>query len=298
MEIIKTKKEFVMETLQIIIGIIIMNLGFYFFFLPTHLIIGGVTGMSILLEKANLFTNMPVFYSLVIFILNLIFLLIGLIFLGKEFFLKTIFGSLFVPFVLFILELSGIDQHYIINQISEPLRLVIAAVLGSLIVSSGLGLVFRNSGSTGGIDIAQIILNRKYHRSFIFSFLVTDGLVVLAGLFVYQNVELFLFSIGSVILSSIIVDNISIRGRAGQTLFIITNKANEVKQAIYETIERGTTIIDVKGGYSGEVKQLVICVIQTRQLNLTRHVIQQVDKDAFTFIAQTKEAVGYGFTHK
>ncbi len=298
MEIVKTKKEILLETLQIVLGIVIMNIGFYFFFLPTHLIIGGVTGMSTLLEKANLFTNIPVFYSLTIFLLNMVFLVVGLIFMGKEFFYKTIFGSLLVPLVLFVLEISQIDQFMIISQISDPLRLIIAAVLGSLVVGGGLGLVFRNSGSTGGIDIAQIILNRKYHRSFMFSFLITDGLVVLAGLFVYKNVELFLFSIGAVILSSIIVDNISIRGRAGQTLFIITNKAEEVKNAIYETIERGTTIIDVRGGYSGEAKQLVICVIHTRQLNLTRHVVEQVDKDAFTFIAQTKEAVGYGFTRK
>lgn len=298
MEVIKTKKELISETLQIIAGIIIMNLGFYFLLLPTHIIVGGVTGMAVLLEKVNLFSNIPIFYSLVIFILNFIFLIIGLIFLGKEFFLKTIFGSLFVPLVLFVLEISGIDELYIINQISEPLQLLIAAVLGSLVVGSGLGLVFRNSGSTGGIDIIQIILNRKYHRSFRFAFLVTDGLVVLAGLFVYQSVELFLFSIGSVILSSIIVDNISIRGRAGQTLFIITNKADEVKEAFHQIIERGTTIIDVKGGYSGEAKQLVICVIHNRQLNLTRNIIETVDKDAFTFITQTKEAVGYGFTRK
>lgn len=295
MKIVKSRRQFILETMQIIAGIVIMNLGFYFFFIPTHLIIGGVTGMSILLEKVSFFSS---YHSLTVFVLNAIFLVIGLIFLGKEFFLKTIFGSLLVPLVLFILEISTIPNDYIINEISPGLQLMMAALLGSLTVSFGLGLVFRNSGSTGGIDIAQIILHRKYHRSFIFAFLLTDGLVVLAGLFVYKDIEHFLFSIGAVILSSILIDNMSIKGRAGQTLFIITNKADEVKQAIFETIERGTTIIDVKGGYSGEAKQLVICVIHTRQLNLTRHVIEQVDKDAFTFIAQTKEAVGYGFTHK
>lgn len=295
MKIVKTRREFTLETLQIITGIIIMNLGFYFFFIPTHLIIGGVTGMSILLENVSFFST---YHSVTIFILNAIFLLIGLVFLGKEFFFKTIFGSVLVPLVLFILEISTIPTTYIVNEISEPLRLMMSALLGSLTVSFGLGLVFKNSGSTGGIDIAQIILHRKYHRSFIFAFLLTDGLVVLAGLFVYKNVELFLFSIGSVILSSILIDNMSIKGRAGHTLFIITTKADEVKQVIFDTIERGVTIIDAKGGYSNESKQLVICVIQTRQLNLTRHIVEQVDNDAFTFITQTKEAVGYGFTHK
>ncbi|HHT39547.1 MAG: YitT family protein [Acholeplasmataceae bacterium] len=296
MEVVKTRKEHLTETFQIVLGIIIMNCGFYFFFLPQNLIIGGVTGITVLLEKITFLSKLPFFYTITITFLNGIFLVIGFIFLGKDFFIKTIFGSLLVPFVFFILELTKVDPFIIINELSEPLQLLLTAVLGSVIIGFGLGLVFRNSGSTGGIDIVQIIINRKYHQSFIFGFLMTDGIIVLLGLFIYRNVELFLFSIGAVILSALIVEWLAIKGRNSHALFIITEKADELKKAIFEVIDRGATIIDAKGGYSDLDKKLVICVIYTRQLNLARHVIDQIDKEAFTFVTHTREVVGYGFT--
>ena len=125
---------------------------------------------------------------------------------------------------------------------------------------------------------------------------MTDGIIVLLGLFIYRNVELFLFSIGAVILSALIVEWLAIKGRNSHALFIITEKADELKKAIFEVIDRGATIIDAKGGYSDLDKKLVICVIYTRQLNLARHVIDQIDKEAFTFVTHTREVVGYGFT--
>lgn len=283
------KKDRIQEISLIIFGIILMNLGFYFFYLPMELVTGGVTGLSVIFVTFNIAA------WLTILVLNVVFLLIGWVCLGKPFFIKTLFASLFSPLVIFLLEITNVSPRLIIDHLTET-PLLVSALLGSLFVGFGLGIVFRNGGSTGGMDIAQIIMHKKLHRTYTFAFIVTDGLIVLLGFIVFRNIETLLFSIASVILISIIIDQYSIKGRAGSTLFIVTNKPNEIRDAIFKAVDRGVTMIDAKGGFSEAEKTLVICVINKRELNLMRHVIEETDIDAFTFIAQTKEAVGRGFS--
>ncbi|MDY0316284.1 MAG: YitT family protein [Acholeplasmatales bacterium] len=285
----RVNKTSMIEITQIIFGIILMNFGFYFFLLPNDLVTGGVSGIAVIL---NTFGISP---SLSILLMNIAFAILGLLTMGKNFFFKVILGSLVSPLVIFILEFLNIDQMLILNQLTES-RLLISSLLGALGVGFGLGIVFRNGGSTGGIDILQNIMNKKYHLSYNVAFIFTDGIIVLIGLLFFRNIEHFLFSVGVVILSGLIIDNISILGRAGQTLFIVTEKEEEVKLAIFKELDRGTTVIDAKGGYSGKDKKLVICVTSKRELNLVRTVVDKADPDAFTFIAQTKEAVGRGFS--
>lgn len=285
----RVNKTSMIEITQIIFGIILMNFGFYFFLLPNDLVTGGVSGIAVIL---NTFGISP---SLSILLMNIAFAILGLLTMGKNYFFKVILGSLVSPLVIFILEFLNIDQMLILNQLTES-KLLISSLLGALGVGFGLGIVFRNGGSTGGIDILQNIMNKKHHLSYNVAFIFTDGIIVLIGLLFFRNIEHFLFSVGVVILSGLIIDNISILGRAGQTLFIVTEKEEEVKLAIFKELDRGTTVIDAKGGYSGKDKKLVICVTSKRELNLVRTVVDKADPDAFTFIAQTKEAVGRGFS--
>ncbi len=285
----RVNKTSMIEITQIIFGIILMNFGFYFFLLPNDLVTGGVSGIAVILNTLGISP------SLSILLMNIAFAILGLLTMGKNYFFKVILGSLVSPLVIFILEFLNIDQMLILNQLTES-RLLISSLLGALSVGFGLGIVFRNGGSTGGIDILQNIMNKKHHLSYNVAFIFTDGIIVLIGLLFFRNIEHFLFSVGVVILSGLIIDNISILGKAGQTLFIVTEKEEEVKLAIFKELDRGTTVIDAKGGYSGKDKKLVICVTSKRELNLVRTVVDKADPDAFTFIAQTKEAVGRGFS--
>lgn len=285
----RVNKTSMIEITQIIFGIILMNFGFYFFLLPNDLVTGGVSGIAVILNTLGISP------SLSILLMNIAFAILGLLTMGKNYFFKVILGSLVSPLVIFILEFLNIDKMLILNQLTES-RLLISSLLGALSVGFGLGIVFRNGGSTGGIDILQNIMNKKHHLSYNVAFIFTDGIIVLIGLLFFRNIEHFLFSVGVVILSGLIIDNISILGRAGQTLFIVTEKEEEVKLAIFKELDRGTTVIDAKGGYSGKDKKLVICVTSKRELNLVRTVVDKADPNAFTFIAQTKEAVGRGFS--
>lgn len=281
-------KKIALEYSQIAFGVTIMTLGFYFFLLPENLVIGGTMGLAVLFKS-------QINPSIFLYIVNTILLLIGLIVLGKDFFMKTIFGTLASPTILFLLELFGVNEFWIMDQISDS-KLLIAAVSGSILVGIGLGIVFRFGGTTGGMDVVQSIIHKKFHIPYQFIFVFTDGLVVLLSLILFKDVELFIYAVASVFLISIIVDNVSIKGRAGQTIFVITRKPDLIKQAIYDTIDRGCTLIDAEGGFSGVQSQMVICTMRNREVNMMRSVIERIDPEAFTFMTDTKEAVGRGFS--
>lgn len=287
-------KNKVVEMAWIIFGIILMNFGFFYFLLPIKLVTGGVSGIAVIFYQFEI-GGFRILTSYTILILNAVFLLIGYLFMGKSYFSKTLFGSIFSPLVVFLFEFFSDDPMWLINQFSQN-QLLIGSIIGALSIGFGLGTVFRYGGSTGGIDVLQNILHKKFHLSYHISFLVTDGIIVLAGFMIFRNIELFFFSIVTVFIFSRIIDNVSVQGRAGSTLFIITEKDENVKNAIYKSIDRGLTVVDAKGGYSGTDKKLLICVISTRELNFTKHVVENADPEAFTFIAQTKEAVGRGFS--
>lgn len=281
-------KKIVSEYSQIAFGVTIMTLGFYYFLLPENLVIGGTMGLAVLFKD-------QINPSIFLYIVNTALLIVGLVILGKDFFLKTVFGTLASPTILFILELIGSDETWIMNQITDS-KLLIAAVSGSILVGVGLGVVFRFGGTTGGIDVVQSIIHKKLHIPYQFIFFFTDGLVVLLSLIFFKNIELFIYAVASVFLISIIVDNVSIKGRAGQTIFVITKKPELIKQAIYDTIDRGCTLIDAEGGFSGIKSKMVICTMRNREVNKMRSVIERIDSEAFTFMTDTKEAVGRGFS--
>ncbi|MDY0210125.1 MAG: YitT family protein [Acholeplasma sp.] len=281
-------KKMVQEFLNIVFGVTLMTLGFYFFLLPEDLVIGGVMGLAVVFQS-------QINPTLMIYILNIGLLIIGLLILGKSFFIRTVFGSIASPLILSIIELMNIEDTIIMNQVSDS-KLIIAALSGSILVGLGLGLVFRNGGTTGGMDIIQNILHKKLHFPYQFIFYFTDGVIVILSLIVFKDVELFIYAVASVFLTSLIVDNVSIKGRASQTMFIISKEPIKVKEAIYKTVDRGCTLIDAEGGYSSEKSKLIICTMNQREVNRMRSVIDQIDPLAFTFMTDTKEAVGRGFS--
>lgn len=282
------QRNLVIEYFQITLGVILMTLGFYYFLLPMNLVIGGVMGLAVIFQK---FINPSYF----MYIINIALLILGLWLLGKSFFVKTIFGTIASPTIVLILDLLGADQFFIINQFSDS-KMLLASISGSILVGFGLGIVFRNNATTGGIDVLQTILHKKLHYPYNVVFYATDGAVILLGLLYFQNAENFIYGLAAIFITSYVISNVSIKGRAGQTMFIITKNPELIRDTIYEHIDRGVTIIDAQGGYSKEAKKMLVCTMSQRELNMMRELIEIVDQDAFTFMTQTKEAVGRGFS--
>ena len=275
----------VLEILEITGGVILLTLGFYFFLLPQNLVIGGVMGISVLLR--NVF---PV--STFILVANVILLIVGLIFLGKTFFLKTVYATLLHPLIILVLELT-VPADFFMKFMNESPYMV-SALFGALFVGIGLGMVIRNNATTGGIDILQNMMHKFLHIPFQWALYVIDGTIIAIALFVDFQAGLYAF--GAMVLSGMIIDRMSIEGRSGFTVFILTDKIADMQSKIYEKLDRGLTKIKVVGGYTNKEKEMFVCTIDRLQLYTFKMIIKEVDPNAFTFVTRTKEALGYGFS--
>jgi uncharacterized membrane-anchored protein YitT (DUF2179 family) len=275
----------VIEILEITGGVLLLTLGFYFFLLPQNLVIGGVMGISVLVQDF-----LPV--STFILVANIGLLALGLIFLGKTFFLKTVYATVLYPVIVFILERT-VAPDFFMQHIHESPYLI-AGLFGALTVGVGLGLVIRNNSTTGGIDILQNMMHKYLHIPFAWAIYIIDGTIITVALFIDFQAGLYAF--GAMILSGMIIDRMSIEGRSGFTFFILTDQTVLLQQAIYKRLDRGLTKIKVIGGYSNQEKEMIVCTIDRLQLYTFKLIIKEIDPKAFTFVTRTKEASGYGFS--
>ena len=288
--------------LNIFIGVVCIAVAYYFLFLPLNIVTGGVTGITIIF--ANLFKDEFFSSSILIFILNMIFLVIGLLLLGKEFFVKTLFGSILLPLVIGVFELLKIPSDYLftidqsilgvateMNYISQ---IILAVILGSILTGVGLGLCFRVNATTGGMDIVQKVIAKYFHIPYSKTVYITDGIVVLIALIVF-GVELTMYNLISIYLIGIFVDLVHMGGASRRTAFILSKKNEEIKKVIIDKLVRGVTVVPSNGGYSGDSYEMLICTLSRNESYLLKDLIYEIDPVAFTFFVTAKEVYGDGF---
>lgn len=280
-------KEKIRQFFEITFGVLALSFAFYFFLLPMNLVIGGVSGISIILQD---YIDPAIF----ILLANIMCLIVGVIFLGKEFFFKTIYGTLLFPVLTYIFEML-FDSNLILNDVqNEVSKLLISVVAGGLLAALGLGLCFRNNATTGGIDVVQKIVSNKLKIPYSKAVYFTDGIILIVASFVL-NIEMAFYGLLSIFIIGYFVDIISTGGTAMKTVYIITKKPNEIKQKIYETLNRGVSFSKVTGGYSGDEYTMVISTLSKTESYRLKELIKEVDEHAFTYIAQTTEVIGDGF---
>lgn len=282
------------EIIQIVFGTLLIAFGFYYLYLPSDLVTGGVTGLSIIFK--DMFQQSEVAMSIFIFVANLILLIVGGIILGKDFFIKTIFGTLLLPLITLIFSLLPIDSNFILDKITEEShKIIIISTSGALLTGIGLGFVFKNNATTGGTDVIQRILYEKLKVPFSVAIYLTDGLIILAGFIVF-GIDKTYFAIIALLIAGTIVDRVILSGRSGYTVFVVTNEYHQIKNQIYKTLDRGITKLSAVGGYSETERDLIVCTISKNQLYTLKSIIAENDPHAFTFITKTVESVGQGFS--
>lgn len=287
----------IIQYCYIALGVILLDLGFYFFLSPANLVLGGTMGLAILLEPyysaiGPWFTN-----SIFLFIANTTALIIGGILLGRDFFFKTIFSTFFSPFVIFIFEISNVDPMFFLKEVSVSGYYWISLICGCILSGLGLGIALKNNGSTGGMDVLQKCMSKYLHIPYSKTMYFTDWVIVLLSGLALQNgfayrIEFVVYGIIGVFTISKIIDTIVLNARRRRTAYIITKKPEEIKQCIYEKINRGVTFVDAKGGYTNESKTLVICTMEKTEAYRIMELLRNVDPGAFCFITSTREIIG------
>ena len=304
----KLKIEFKWSSIfKVILGTYLMAFAFYFFFEKTKIITGGVGGLGIIIKEALINAakesakesvrgyNISYF----VFAANFGLLILGLFLLGKKFFFKSVFLSIFYPFILFLLEQIGKDKNFFVYNFNLPLQSakILSALFGAILSGMGLGLVFGAGLTTGGTDVIQKIFHKYFKIPMSVAIYLTDGLIVVLGLIVFE-IEIVLYSIIAVILIGVVVDKFMVLGKRGYTVFVVTNKCELVKKEIIEKLDRGFTKIDVKGGFTEDGKTMIVCTVGKNEVYLLKEIVSKTDPESFSFFVETTEVVGSGFERK
>lgn len=280
-------KKIVMEYIGISIGALFITLGLYFFWLPSQLAAGGVSGLSIVIKF--IFPIIPI--GIIILILDVIMFTIGFIGLGKSFGIKSIICSIEIVLLMIILEF--LFPH--VKPLSKDVLVVL--LFGSLFIAIGQAIVFNLEASSGGTDIIAKIISKYTGMNIGTALILSDLTVVLLAVGSF-GLEKGLYAVLGVIVTSTLIDYI-ISGINVQKFVMIIPSSEEktslIRNYILTTIDRGATIYHAEGAYSKTSKNVITTVIDRREfIELKRH-ITQIDDLAFMTVQNLHEVVGEGF---
>lgn len=278
------KKEWIVDLVCVILGNFVLAVGVSFFIVPNSILSGGVAGIAVAIEPI-----VPIPVNMMINLLTIVLFFVGLFILGKNFAIKTVMSTFLYPF--FLTVLSVVAQHLSIT--TDP---ILASIYGGAFVGMGVGLVFRTGASTGGMDIPPLIIHKYTHIPLPSLVLVIDGLTVLLGMSIH-GIEPALIGLISVWVSAYMVDKTMLFGSAkAKSLMVISDKYDEIVHEITTVLDRGSTILQAKGGYTREDRPVLMIVILKKQFPAINRIIQHIDPGAFVIIHDVNEVQGEGFT--
>ena len=289
------------NSLLVIAGTLLVSFGTAVFILPFDLVASGISGMSIVLDKIIPLEFMTV--DLIITILTWVLFFIGLLALGKHFALQTLLSTIVYPIgiALFmrITDPAVAGGFFYLEGYTDysEVAIILATILGGACIGAGCAVTFIGGGSTGGVDIIAFIICKIFKRakSSVVLFII-DAVVVLSGMFVIKDFVLSLLGIFTALVSAVMVDKVFIGSNRSFIAQIISNKHEEINREIIERVDRGSTVIDVKGGYTGNDKKMIMVSFTVNQYAEILNAINKHDKHAFVTIQQAHEINGEGWT--
>jgi uncharacterized membrane-anchored protein YitT (DUF2179 family) len=273
------KFESALEYINVLIGSAIIALAFNVFLLPNQIASGGVSGISTIL--LSVFGWEPAYVQ---WAFNIPLFIAGVVLLGKQFGVKTLIGTLFLPFVVFLTK--NIDPWT-----NDAL---LGALFGGIAVGLGLGIVFRGNGSTGGTDLAAQIITKYTGLTLGTSVVLIDGLIVISAALVF-DIERGLYALIALYVTSKTIDLVQVGFGRSKTAMIITNKQEEVRAGILNKIDRGVTKLSAYGGFTDDERPVLMCVVDQREFTKLKQLVKSLDPTAFVVVMDASEVLGEGF---
>ena len=284
----------------VVLGSIILAFGFAVFLVPYDLIIGGIDGIAIVLVQG--FKLDFISFDVWVLILTWGLFFLGLIFLGKDFAFKTLISAIVFPpaqsIFLKIMHAEVFGDFFVIAESMDDVAgLIIAAVFGGVFVGAGCALAYLGGGSTGGTDIIALIMSKyiKRLKSSVAIFL-GDTVVILLGIFVLKDLILCLLGITAAFVGALVIDKIFLGHSQAFIANIVSDKYEEINEAIIKKLDRTSTIITANGGFSGEKKRMIMVSFTMPQYAAFLAIIKSVDREAFVTVHRAHEINGEGWT--
>ena len=278
-------KQKIKEYVLLTIGVLCVVIGVYFFKFPNNFAIGGVTGLAMILSNL---TGGVISSATIVTIVNTILLVLGLIILGKEFSVKTIYGSFLLSGGLQLLEFIYPMDAPFTNQ--PVLELAFAVGFPAL----GAAILFNSGGSTGGTDIVAMIL-KKYSSFDIGQALFCTDVILTLLAFPTFGMQTGLLSFLGLVLKSTIVDTAIESMNLCKYFTVICDDAAPINHYIVHELHRSATVCDATGAFSGQNKKVILTVMNRSQAVQLRQFIRNEQPTAFILITNTSEIIGRGF---
>lgn len=286
-------KDFFIAYAYLIGGCFIFALGNVLFAEPYGFAPGGTYGLSIVFhhlwgwrtEVSALSMDIPL-------------LIVGFIFLGGKFGIKTVVCTFIIPVFM-----SLVHKFYGFNALLEPEiteralleEQLLSAVFGGIVYGIGLGMIFKSRATSGGSDIIAMILHKYTHISLGTLVIIVDCTITLTTVVAFGDWRLPMYSWILIFIEGKVIDLVVEGAAVPKTLMIVSEETEKVRNLIINEINRGATIIEARGGYKGDSRQIIYTILTRREMMILRHHLKTIDPQAFVNIIDSKEILGRGF---
>lgn len=278
----KADFKYLIDAVYFVVGAAVYSVSVNVFLSPNGISPGGFTGVAAVI---NYVTKIPT--GTMLFLFNIPILILGYIKMGGRFIIKT---SIVTVLVSFSLDVSA--------RILPPLKTdgILASMFGGIFMGVGLSLILLRGATTGGIDIIAKLINRKYrHLSVGKIILMADGVVIALNALVYRNAESALYSIIAMYMGTRLMDVLLYGADKGKIIYIVTSKADEICREINHTVGRGVTRLSAVGGYTGEIRAMLMCTVRVHEVSAVHDAVKAYDNHAFIVVSDAGEIIGEGF---
>ncbi len=264
----------------ITIGVGIAVVGLNIFLVPGKIAAGGVSGIATILYHL---WNVPLGISIIV--LNIPLFVFGIKFLGKTFAFRTVYALVLYSVAAELIPIPA-----------ESFDPFIASIYGGVLVGVGIGIVIKMGGTTGGTDMAAKLLSERFKSIGLGTFLFGIDFIIIAAAGLIFDVEVAMYAVVSLFVTTKVIDFLTIGLSVSKAFYIISEKSDEIADAILAQMDRGVTSFNGKGRFSKKDKDILLCVLKWRTEGARlKKLVKDIDPTAFVIVADVKEVLGEGF---
>lgn len=272
-----------MSLLLVIGGNMLYALAVKLFLLPSGLVTGGTTGIALVMNHVF---GIPV--SMFVLGFNVAMLVIGYLILGRQFAVTTVVSTFVYPLSLELFD-RGLGEVVLTQDV------LLCTVFSGLGIGVALGVVIRAGASTGGMDIPPLVLNHFFKIPVSVSMYVFDICILLAQA-VFNLPETVLYGIILILIYTLVLDKLMLMGTTRTEIKVVSQKAQEIREAILKQMDRGVTMLYGEGGYLHQQGQIILSVVSNRELPRVEKLIHGIDPESFMVVSRVSEVRGRGFS--
>lgn len=268
------------QYINLILAILFLAIGVNTVIIPYSIVAGGVSGLSAIVEYTT-----PLSAATFVFIANLVLIILAFLLVSPKYALNSIIGAnILFPLAIAVIPVGALSSD-----------LLLSSLFGGAMSGIGIYFLSKSNGSTGGTAITGKIIQKHFGLSYANSVAICDSFVVLAGLFIF-GIENTMYAVVFIITTSVVANFFELGAQKTTVFHIITNEEDKIKDAIINDVARGVTVINATGGYNGDKRPILVCVVKKSDVMRLKATIHEVDNNAFYYIVNASSTYGQGFT--